>query len=253
MSQQDKAIYFKTLHVKGSPIILYNIWDAGGAKALEKINAKAIATGSHPIATAHGYADGQNIPLNFALQICRRVVEAVDLPVSIDFEGAYAIAPDDIENNVAKLLDTGAIGLNFEDQIIGTDALYSIEEQSKRIQAVRRACEAKSIPAIINARTDLFLKEKDQTQHPVLIEEALIRACHYEQAGADCFFVPGLGTPDLIREICKRVALPVNILIRDPYADLKPLYELGPARISFGPSPFLAAMDNLSKMAAKHF
>jgi 2-methylisocitrate lyase-like PEP mutase family enzyme len=56
------------------------------------------------------------------------------------------------------VIEAGAIGINFEDQVVGGEGLYSIEEQSDRIAAVREAADKSSIPLFINARTDVFLK-----------------------------------------------------------------------------------------------
>lgn len=246
-----KANAFKSLHVKGSPLVLYNIWDAGGAHAVLEAGASAIATGSLSIAAAHGYEDGENIPLDFVLGIISRIVAAVDLPVSVDFEGAYAGDAAGIEANVARLIDTGAIGLNFEDQIVGSDRLYAPGEQAARIAAVRAAAHAKDVPVVINARTDLFLKAGDSVPHASLVDEAVARAAIYAEAGADCFFVPLLSDPVLVGEVCAKVDLPVNVMVLDTTADLTPLIDAGVARISFGPAPFFAATRALTEAARK--
>src|SRR3954467_3040941 len=94
---------FAALHVPGDPVILYNIWDAGSALAVAAAGAKALATGSHPVAGANGWPDGQQVPLDFALANVKRIVEAVDLPVTVDFEGAYAVDPEEGGANVARL------------------------------------------------------------------------------------------------------------------------------------------------------
>src|SRR3954464_14174417 len=109
---------FAALHVSGDPVILYNIWDVGSALAVVGAGAKALATGSHPVADAHGWPDGQNVPLDFALANAKRIVDAVELPISVDFEGAYSADPEEGGENVRRLADTGAVGCNFEDQVI---------------------------------------------------------------------------------------------------------------------------------------
>ena len=78
MNQNEKALHFKSLHQKGAPLVLYNIWDAGGAKALAEAGAKAVATGSWSVAASHGYEDGEAIPLNLVLQIVERIAAHVD-------------------------------------------------------------------------------------------------------------------------------------------------------------------------------
>src|SRR5436305_5120873 len=128
---------FAALHVSGDPVILYNIWDVGSALAVVAAGAKALATGSHPVADAHGWADGQELPLDFALANAKRIVDAVELPVTIDFEGAYSTDPDQGAANVVRLAATGAVGCNFEDQVVGGDGLHPLDLQVKRIAAIR--------------------------------------------------------------------------------------------------------------------
>ncbi|MGI9326738.1 MAG: isocitrate lyase/phosphoenolpyruvate mutase family protein [Pseudomonadales bacterium] len=46
MNQTEKAKYFAQLHERGNPCVLYNIWDVAGARAVTKVGAKAVASGS---------------------------------------------------------------------------------------------------------------------------------------------------------------------------------------------------------------
>src|SRR5499433_1790731 len=101
---------FAALHVPGDPVVLYNIWDVGSALAVVAAGAKALATGSHPVADANGFPDGQKIPLDFALANAKRIVDAVELPLTVDFEGAYSTDPEEGGANVARLAATGAVG-----------------------------------------------------------------------------------------------------------------------------------------------
>src|SRR3954468_23435688 len=91
---------FAALHVPGDPVILYNIWDVGSALAVIAAGAKALATGSHPVADANGWPDGQQVPINFALANVTRIVDAVDLPLTVDFESAYSTDPEEGARNV---------------------------------------------------------------------------------------------------------------------------------------------------------
>src|SRR5438105_3492136 len=129
---------FARLHVAGDPLVLFNVWDAGSAAAVAKSGAKAIATGSASVAAANGFGDGEEVPMDFAITNAQRIIDSVDLPVTVDFEGGYANEPDAVERNVASLAATGAIGCNFEDQVVGTDQLYAIADQAARIAAARR-------------------------------------------------------------------------------------------------------------------
>src|SRR5687767_12377908 len=113
--QKEQADLFARLHVKGDPLILFNIWDAGSAKAVAEAGATAIATGSWSVAAAYGYADGQMLPLNDAIDNITRIVNAVDLPVTLDFEGGYAADVETLKEHTARVVDSGTVGINFED------------------------------------------------------------------------------------------------------------------------------------------
>lgn len=246
MSQADKAAAFATLHVPGTPLVLYNIWDAGSAKAVAGAGAKAIATGSWSVAEAQGYPDGEQIPLDALLLIAARIVACTDLPVSIDFEGGYATDPEPLAANVTSLLGTGAVGINFEDQVVGGQGLYGIDTQASRIAAIRVAADAASVPLFINARTDLFLKSKPDA-HGDHMAEAVDRANAYAEAGASGFFIPGLADPDMIGQICGASPLPVNVMMRGKLASVSQVGGLGVARASYGPGPFANAMSQAAE------
>ncbi|MEM7507435.1 MAG: isocitrate lyase/phosphoenolpyruvate mutase family protein [Pseudomonadota bacterium] len=252
MTQADKLRQFADLHQSGAPVLLYNIWDAGGARALEKAGASAIATGSWSVAAAHGYGDGQAISLDFVLQIVGRIAASTSLPLSVDFEGAYAEDPAGVTENARRLIQAGAIGVNFEDQIVGGDGLHAPEIQARRIEALRKAGEAEGVALFVNARTDLFLKEKDASAHAGLLDPALDRARIYAEAGANGFFVPGLTDMDLIRQICEGAGLPVNAMMIGPLNSVAEVAGAGVARISFGPAPYALAMKDLAAQFATH-
>jgi 2-methylisocitrate lyase-like PEP mutase family enzyme len=251
MSQADKARRFKALHIPGTPLVLYNIWDAGSAKTVASAGAQALATGSWSVAAAQGYGDGEAIPLDFALQIIVRITQSTDLPVSVDFEGGYATDPSELAANITRVIAAGAIGINFEDQIVGGQGLHPITEQVQRIKAIRQAAEASGVPLFINARTDVFLKT--QTNQAALLDEALARQTAYAQAGADGFFIPGLGDETLIGQICQASTLPVNVMMLGSVTSLPTAARAGAARVSFGPGPYRTAQEDLKARAAKLF
>ena len=134
----SKFAQFAALHVPGDPVVLYNIWDVGSALAVAAAGAKALATGSHPVGDAAGFGDGQKVPLDFVFANARRIVAATDLPLSVDFEGAYSTDPEEGAANVKALAETGAVGCNFEDQVIGGEGLHPLYLQCRRIAAMRR-------------------------------------------------------------------------------------------------------------------
>lgn len=244
MTQAEKAALFQSLHRPGAPLVLYNIWDAGSAKAVADAGAPALATGSWSVAAALGYDDGEHLPLDLLLTMAERICASTDLPVSIDFEGCYAAAPDGVAANVARLLKTGAIGINFEDRIVQGSGLYSIDDQSARIKAARAAGDTHGVPFYINARTDLFLGTT-QEGHAGFVQEAIARAHAYAAAGASGLFLPGLTDEALMRQIVQATDLPVNVMNLPNQLPHATLADIGVARISFGPAPYRVAMAEL--------
>ncbi|MBX4889151.1 MULTISPECIES: isocitrate lyase/PEP mutase family protein [Rhizobium] len=250
MNQTEKAKAFAALHRKGDPIVLYNIWDAGTAKAVADAGAKALATGSWSVAAAHGFADGEKLPMSVLVETAKSITDAVDLPLSVDFEGAYSADPQGAAANVAKLMEVGAIGINFEDRVVSGEGLYPIDSQAARIRAIRAMADRKGMPFFINARTDLFLAESDLSKHAGLVDEAIERGRAYAAAGGSGFFVPGLIDPGLIEKICAASSLPVNVMMRAGAPDVKTLAELGVRRISYGPGPYRLMIERLRQEAA---
>jgi len=249
MSQAEKARSFTAMHRKGDPLVLYNIWDAGSANALADQGAPALATGSWSVAAAQGYGDGEALPLDVLLQIVTRICASVALPVSVDFEGGYGATPEAVATNLRRLLQAGAIGINFEDRIVQGDGLYPVATQAARIKAMRAVAEEMAVPLFINARTDLFLGS-DPATHPDHLSEALERAAAYKAAGASGFFVPGLTDPDLISKIVESVNLPVNVMMMGPLKQVAEVAALGVSRASFGPGPYRLAMKGLQSQYA---
>ena len=237
-SQIEHALAFRALHIKGDPVVLFNIWDPGSAKIVAGAGAKAIATGSWPVAAAFGYADGEKIPLDLVLDNIRRIVASVDLPVTMDVEGGYGVEPEIVAKTVTQAIEAGAVGFNLEDQIVGGSGLHDIDVQARRIAASVEAVKASGVPAHINARTDIFLKAKPDQHDEKLVDQAIERAQAYEKAGATGFFAPGLGDEGLIGRLVKSVALPVNIIALPGVPPKQRLAELGVARISYGPVPW---------------
>ena len=238
MQQSERAKVFKALHIKSDPIILFNVWDPGSAVSVASAEAKAIATGSWPVAAAFGYADGENIPQSLVTENLRRIVAAVDLPVSSDIEGGYGVEPEVVAKTVREVVQAGAVGFNFEDQIVGGEGLHAIGMQTARIAAAREAADRIVSDVYINARTDIFLKAKPDTHTDAMLDDALKRAAAFAQAGADGFFAPGLADTDFIKRLCSECPLPVNIIALPHVPDAATLADCGVARISYGPVPY---------------
>lgn len=248
-TQTDKARAFHELHRTGDPLIIFNVWDAGTAKALIEVGAEAVATGSWAVAAANGFADGENVPLDFVIENVRRIANAVDVPVSLDFEGGYAVEPGQVGKNIGPLIDAGAIGINFEDRIVDGEGLYSIEEQCERVRAIRKVADEKQIPFFINARSDIVLPLSPAQHTTEHLDQLIERANAYAEAGASGFFAPGLIDPDFIRKLCEASPLPVNILVVPGVPTSRELADLGVARISYGGGTYRTTMAAFKEAA----
>lgn len=249
MSQTEKARHLDLLHIRGKPLFLYNIWDAGSARVVADAGAKAIATGSWSMAAAQGYPDGEAIPLSTVELVVRQIARTVDLPVTVDFEGAYAVAPEQAAENVARIVLAGAVGINFEDGVIGGSGVHDITLQCRRIEAIRAKVEAMGIPLFINARTDLFL-QADASRHAGVLEEATERARAYARAGASGYFVPGLVDERVIEALCAASPEPVNVMLAAGALSARQLGTLGVSRISYGPLPYRCCMQQFGGQAS---
>src|SRR2546428_381551 len=109
----DRVTAFQRLHSSGC-FVMPNPWDVGSARALEQLGFKALATTSAGFAWTLGRADNQ-VTLARALDHLSVVAGAVKVPVSADFEGGFAVDPQQVHANVMLAAATGIAGLSIED------------------------------------------------------------------------------------------------------------------------------------------
>src|SRR4051812_27141679 len=152
--QTSKAEQFRALHVPGKPLILFNIWDAGSAKSVASGGARAIATSSWSVANANGFADGELVPLRLALDNLRRIVDATDLPVTVDLESGYGDSPELVAETIGLAIEARAVGCNLEDSFPANGKLRETADQAARLRRARQAAEAGNFRFFLNARTD---------------------------------------------------------------------------------------------------
>jgi len=249
ISQKEKAEKFHELHHSGKMLILPNIWDALGALLLESLGYPAIATASASIAFSNGYNDGEIIPFNDLLMLLRRITTSVDLPVTADIERGYADTDIQLEENIKLLIDAGIVGINIEDTDSKTNTLQSIEYQFNKIRLIKDVAGKMGIPLFINARTDVYLREKIFTTPVAQFEEVIKRGLAYKDAGADCFYPIALQQEADIKELIVRLKLPINIITIPGIPGLKTLSDLGVARVSLGPSFLKIAIRAMKDLA----
>jgi 2-methylisocitrate lyase-like PEP mutase family enzyme len=225
-----RAQALRDLHVPGTPLVLRNAWDAASAKALAD-GAPALATTSVGVAEALGFDDGGHVPPDLAFAALRRIVGAVDVPVTADCEAGYGLAPDAF---VAGLLGAGAVGCNLEDTDHATGGLRDPGEQAAFLAAVKAAGRAAGVDLVLNARVDVHLRGST-------VEDGLVRARAYREAGADCIYpIFGFDEGDIAAYV-EAVGV-VNVAVAPRGPSIERMAQLGVARASFGASLYKIAM-----------
>jgi methylisocitrate lyase len=241
--RDDLTARFRALHASGC-FVIPNPWDIGSAKLLAQRGFPALATTSSGFAWSQGRPDN-HVALDDVLAHLRAVSAAVDVPVNADFEGGFAVAPDDVAKNVAAASATGIAGLSIEDST-GDAArpLFDFELAVDRIRAARAATGL-----VLVARCEAFLVGRPD------LDEVLRRLIAYADAGADCLYAPGVRSLADIRAIVEAVApKPVNVLVGAGFTTVAELRDLGVRRISVGGalaraawSGFLAAAEEIAR------
>lgn len=235
---------FRELHAPGRLLRLPNAWDAGSARLIEASGAEAIATTSAGLAWARGYPDGDVLPARVLAAAVAEITRVVKIPVSTDFEGGYSDDPRAVGENIAAVLDTGAVGINLE------DGGASVDLTCAKIEAVKQAASRAGVDLFVNARTDVFLRGLVPGDRAVA--ESIERGRRYRSAGADGFFVPKVTDVAQMRAIADAVALPLNVLVMPGLAPVAELQKAGVRRVSAG-SGIAAAAFGVAQRATKQF
>jgi 2-methylisocitrate lyase-like PEP mutase family enzyme len=224
----DGVAVFRRLHDAGC-FVMANPWDAGSARALEQLGFPALATTSAGMAWTLGLADGQ-VPLDVALEHLRTIVAAVTVPVNADFEGGYAVDPDDVARNVSSAVATGIAGLSIEDSSgDAAEPLFEFELAVERVRAARQAIADSGSGVVLTARSEGFVCGRPD------IQETVRRLLAYAAAGADCLYAPRIAQVDHVVAIVDAVSpKPVNLLINAPFMTVAQAAALGVRRISVG-------------------
>lgn len=246
-SPADKAAALAALHVPGDPLIVVNVWDAMTARIVARApGVRALATASHSVAFSLGVADGEGMSVDMALAAAGRITASTELPVSVDFERGYAPDAAGVRDNVARLIDAGAAGLNIEDSLAGaTSARRPIAEAAERVGAARAAADAARVPLAINARTDTLAGSPDAW------DEAIDRANAYVDAGATSIFMLGLNTEQKVADAVAAVRAPIAVFAHPGYLPIARLADLGVGRISFGPQILGLTLSHLADATAQ--
>ena len=235
------ARVFRALHQEGL-LVLPNAWDAGSARLIESLGAKALATTSAGVAWSHGYADGDHLPVALLVATVAVIARAATAPLSVDVEGGYSSEPAAVGETVARVIDAGAVGINLEDGSGDPDSLCA------KIERAKRAGVELGVDLFVNARTDVYLRGLAPVGS--CLAETLARAERYRAAGADGIFVPGLIDAAEIRAMASGARLPLNVMARPGLPSALELEALGVRRPSAGSSLAEAAISRTASLAA---
>lgn len=240
MSNKNSVEAFQKLHQENQPLLLGNVWDAHSAKLAEKAGFKALGTSSHAIANAMGYEDGEEISFDELFFVVKRIVNAVKIPVSVDFEAGYSDEPMEVTSRVMQLTKAGVAGINLEDGIVidGKRILDPPELTSEKIKAIQIECNL-----FLNARIDTYT-----TKHEEPLEESIRRAHLYQKAGADGVFVPLIEKVSDLESFVQEVKLPLNVFTTPKLPSYDELSKLGVKRISHGAKQYDQLMKNSEKI-----
>ncbi len=242
------AEQFRQMHRGPQLLLLPNAWDALSARILSAAGFAAIATTSGGVSWALGFADGEKAPWNEVVAATRRIARAVAVPVTADIEAGFGATPEAVAGSVADIIAAGAVGINLED---GTPhaatPIRAIADAAERIRAAREAARASGVPIVINARTDLYLRNIGDPA--TRFEEAVARGKAYLAAGADCFYPITLRDRDTMAQLVKTLAAPININVRAGSPSVADLEAIGVARASTASQIALMAATATRKVA----
>ena len=237
----ELADQLRDLH-RTQMLVLPNVWDAASARVVAEAGFPAVATASAAITAMLGFPDGEGAPWPEMFAANERVARAVSVPVSMDAEGGYGIAPADL---VDHLLGIGVVGCNLEDTNHREGGLVDAEEQAAWLTAVRSAANDAGVPIVVNARIDVFLPTSG-VPDAERIDEAVRRGRLYRAAGADCVYPIGVGDEHVLSALVSGIDSPVNANT-SATLDLHRLRTLGIARVSYGPRFYRAALADLDR------
>jgi 2-methylisocitrate lyase-like PEP mutase family enzyme len=250
LNQREKAEAFRKLHAGEKILILPNAWDVPSARVFEEAGFPAVATTSAGLSVSLGYPDGEKVSKEEMFVVVRKIANSLSVPLSVDIESGFGSSLTELQDTVKQVVLAGGIGVNLEDiQNFELKTIESIEKQVRRIKEVRNTANSMGVALVINARTDAYrLGEGEETQK---IEEAILRANAYGDAGADCTYPIGITDAYSIRSVVNRVKYPVNVMVRPGLPPVSELQKIGVARLSIGPYGIYAAIGLLKRAAAE--
>jgi 2-methylisocitrate lyase-like PEP mutase family enzyme len=232
------ATRFRELHQSGL-LILPNAWDAGSARLMQEAGAQAVATTSAGLAWANGWPDGDALPQDVMLNAVRSIARVISVPLTVDAEGGYSDDPATAAENILKIAEAGAVGINLE------DGAASVELTCAKVANIRKRLAAAGIDLFINLRTDVYLRQLVAEEKR--LEETLRRAALYRDAGADGLFAPLASSAADIKALVAQ-SLPLNLMAVPGVPKAEELKALGARRLSAGAAIWTATMGEAMRL-----
>ena len=231
-----KSKKLKELLNSGETLVVPDAYDPISAKLIENAGFKAVQCSGYSFSISAGYRREIDVTLDENIELTRRIVESVDVPVMADAEDGFG-GPEVVIDTIERYMDVGVAGLNIEDQIPDGKSKLSIIDADLMAQKIIVARETAEIEGchdfIINGRTDALKSTEDRSEG---LEIAIDRANQYLEVGADLAFVTYVATLDEVKQITKEVKGPVSIAAGQPYNinnfTINDLKKLGVARVS---------------------
>jgi 2-methylisocitrate lyase-like PEP mutase family enzyme len=227
---------FYQLHQQQKPLIIANAWNVKSAQLIEQSGYEAIATSSGAISNSLGYEDGEKMPFSELLYMVQRIKASTNIPLSVDLERGYTDNPNELIENIQRLVDIGVAGINLEDA-------QGEEIYLRKLNSIKNHFEKINQKLFINARTDGFLQKVESP-----LETTIKRAKLYQEAGADGLFVTAVSDPATIKEIALSTTLPLNVVGTPKLSSIKTLSECGVQRISMAVFLYKATYNRLENL-----
>ena len=240
VTQQDKGERFRALH-EGEPFVIPNPWDLGSAKVLAGLGFEALATTSSGFAFTLGRHDG-GVTLDEVIEHTRALVEAVDVPISVDLENGYGPTPESAALAIDHAAEAGAVGGSIEDYDPFGKRVYEFDHAVERVTAAVEAARGLDFPFTLTARAENHIRDNPD------LDDTIARLQAFESAGADVLYAPGLRTVDEIKAVCDATTKPVNVLAR-PKLSLADIFGAGAQRVSVGGSLAFIAVAAMAAAA----
>jgi len=242
LNQKKQAALFAQLHQSNNMLVIPNAWDAGSAVVFEKQGFKAVATTSAGIAYTLGYPDGEDISLGDLCLVIKQIYKRISIPLSVDFERGYGNSIEEIKENVKQIIRAGAVGINIEDGLANGE-LSNLDYQIQIIETIVQLKDEMDIPFVLNARTCAYWLNVADDERKLSI--AIERGKAFAKAGADCVFIPGALSEEIVKTLVSEIDAPLNIIANPLFNDFKRLDDIGVRRLSVGSGAVRSVFNHL--------